>query len=130
MHLRFPALTRSVVVWLIAMTMLVVPFIGTTPEAWAQNGHPTTTQPFADNSTAFHHCDDSQISAMTEISESPSVTQDCCTLAFHFCCSPLLAIQVDTLSIDLMPHLVTTFPAVSLGFEQTTPQGLYRPPLV
>ena len=55
MHLRFPALTRSVVVWLIAMTMLVVSFIGTTPEAWAQNGHPTTTQPFADNSTAFHH---------------------------------------------------------------------------
>lgn len=126
---RLPALTRSVVVWLIAMTMLVVPFIGTTPEAWAQNGLPTTTQSLADNSTAFHHCDNSQTSAMTEISESPSITQDCCTLAFHFCCSPLLAIQVNTLSIDLMPNLVTAFPAVSLGFEQTFPQGLYRPPL-
>ena len=129
MHLRLPALTRSVVVWLIAMTLLVVPFIGTTPEAWAQNGLPTTTQSLADNSMAFHHCDNSQTSAMSEISESPSITQDCCTLAFHFCCSPLLAIQVNTLSIDLTPNLVTAFPAVSLGFEQNIPQGLYRPPL-
>ena len=111
--------------------MLVAPNIAATSNAWAKPiQHNQVFSSLSTEQQVIHHCEDSVSSGMFYQDSAPSISEDCCTLDFHFCCSPLLAIQTESILFEPSEHLAMVFPELVLGFAQTGPQSHYRPPLV
>ncbi len=118
---------RVFLLWLLTVTLAVLPLLAPLPVLAHTPQQPVTVE----HSAHDFHC--SEMSTQTEIASVSTDHSDshspCCSPDFHLCCSPLIAMDNPFTVVTRNDARRGEFPSVLLEDPQTTPHGLYRPPL-